>query len=1055
MQNALPYVQRTNDLGKCVHDISRHLTQQNSALIDLTQRLESLFDLFSRGNELLKIMQQYSASLQHDITNVRKMHASYKQTVETIALHMESVQDHLQSITDLLVALHENAGSFISSAQTLGHLAKNTEIRAYHAKREGKGLGIIATECLSLAKQAQLPFHDFSSVLKDLEEVALPVIQELDTVIDLSEWSRHLFDTSLKTLETIDNATTTLQAIVKRVEENSALSTALQANIDTGLSTLKGQMVLSLTAIDDLSIRCSHIQSQAHIVNTLHNMLAAGTEELPHDQERRPAIQHHYDHYLQESIRSSSRFMNVKKLPVFSSEVFQSILSMEKQVKTLNASVQDITQYRDYVGTGMNEVHSLAQQILDFLGKAQTMYEHLHGLGANLHAEVQKIETLMGSTTKIFNKLKTLTTFARIEEGRSMQYQDIIGPIVQNFVDLEIETEQAFALFAPKLAQLKKNIQFLRTQREMIRPEQLKYPDYSKIKLFLDDIVRVFIEEHKQIAHIARSAEDLYKNNTILEHDWQRFQTITSTIQEITGSFTAQAPRYEHGPALGRTRTKITLCLTNDPITLLPDKKTDITSHQVIGNMSCGLFQFGEGVDVIPALCEDYTISDDGLVYTFTLRSDLKYQNGKPLMIEAIKEGFINALQGPNFSLFDMIEGAKEFIATKDRSALGIHILNERTLQLRLEYPFLPILANCATNIADPYIIDTLLIGAGPFRLVEYEQGAHLVLAANVHYFEGRPPIDELHFSIIEEEMARYPAFQKGLIDIFHATGEVLRTISREQPHILKTIPELSVQYLVMNCRKAPFTNVLVRKALCHAIDIRTMVQRFNPQNAIPARGLFPPSVNVANPNVKGYAYDVQQAKAFLAQAGYPNGLPDVYTFDARDNASVLRRAEFVKACLTDVGIRVNINPMPWNELLTKQYSGDSMLSFGGWVGDNGDPDNFVYTLFHSSSQGRSGNMFFFGSDQLDALMDTARKTRNVEKRTALYREIEQRIIDQAPCLFLYHRLQNIAVRREIIGFKPHPLGFLRVPHVYSPRPARTSVSRRDTNDHHPAPLVS
>jgi methyl-accepting chemotaxis protein len=545
MQNALPYVQRTNDLGKCVHDISRHLTQQNSALIDLTQRLEALFDLFSRGNELLKIMQQYSASLQHDITNVRKMHASYKQSVETIALHMESVQDHLQSITDLLVALHENAGSFISSAQTLGHLAKNTEIRAYHAKREGKGLGIIATECLSLAKQAQLPFHDFSSVLKDLEEVALPVIQELDTVIDLSEWSRHLFDTSLKTLETIDNATTTLQAIVKRVEENSALSTTLQANIDTGLSTLKGQMVLSLTAIDDLSIRCSRIQSQAHIVNTLHNMLSAGTKELTRDQEHLLAIQHHYDHYLQESIRSSSRFMNVKKLPVFSSEVFQSILSMEKQIKTLNASVQDITQYRDYVGTGMNEVHSLAQQILDFLGKAQTMYEHLHGLGANLHAEVQKIETLMGSTTKIFNKLKTLTTFARIEEGRSMQYQDIIGPIVQNFVDLEIKTEQAFALFAPKLAQLKKNIQFLRTQHEMIKAEQLKYPDYSKIKLFLDDIVRVFIEEHKQIAHIARSAEDLYKNNTILEHDWQRFQTITSAIQEITGAFTAQAPRYD------------------------------------------------------------------------------------------------------------------------------------------------------------------------------------------------------------------------------------------------------------------------------------------------------------------------------------------------------------------------------------------------------------------------------------------------------------------------------------------------------------------------------
>jgi peptide/nickel transport system substrate-binding protein len=146
---------------------------------------------------------------------------------------------------------------------------------------------------------------------------------------------------------------------------------------------------------------------------------------------------------------------------------------------------------------------------------------------------------------------------------------------------------------------------------------------------------------------------------------------------------------------------------------------------------------------------------------------------------------------------------------------------------------------------------------------------------------------------------------------------------------------------------------------------------------------------------------------------------------------------------------------MSWKELLAKQYSGDSFLSFGGWVGDNGDPDNFVYPLFHSSSQGQSGNTFYFSSSRIDGLMDRARKTRNVVQRIELYRDIEQQIIDEAPCAFLYHRLQNIAIRREIMGFKPHPLGFWRAHHVASSRTSTPGVSVQRKNDRKIVHLVS
>jgi len=1054
MHNITQYIHRTDDLGKCVNGISRHLTSHSDNLNELTTRLESLFDLFSRGNELLKIMQQYSSSLQQDINNVKRVHSSYRQTVEHIAQHMGSVQDHLKSITRLLTELQNNAGAFVSSAQTLGHLAKNTEIRAYHAQKEGKGLGIIAKECLTLAKQAQLPFHDFHTVLKNLQGIAEPVIQELQTVLELSQWSHHLFDTSLTTLGTIDTATATLNTIVSRIEESSKLSRELQDNIDKGLDTLKKQMVLSLTTIDDLSIRCSHIRSHARILETLSSITDKMMPEHKFDPVVITRVQEQYKHYLEESIRASSQFTSTKKIPTFSQEIYKSIQSMHEQITVLDSSAQDLIAYRDNVGSGMTEVISLAQQITNFLDKAQTMNEHLNGLGNDLQTEVLDIEELIRSTTKIFNQMKTLTTFARIEEGRSEAHRAIIKPIVQNFVDLETETERAFSRFAPMLSDLRKDIQFLRSHYVIARPETLKYPDYSKIRLFLDDLVRVFADEHQQIKNIVTATEELFQNNFLLENDWNTFQAVTSTIHDITRTFATYKTEY-HAPATTRKRTRVVMCLSSDPITFLPDRKTDITSHQVICNMSCGLFQFGEGVDVIPALCEDYTISEDGLEYTITMRDAIKYHTGKPIRIEAVKEAFFNALNGPNFGLFDMIDGAKDFIATKDRKALGVQILNNRKISIRLEYPYLPFLANCATNIADPYIAETIPHTTGPFRLIEYEPGSHIIFAANEHYHEGRPPVDELHYAIIEDETARYPAFKQGTIDVFQPTGESLNVLLREQPHVLMTLPELSIQYFVMNCQLEPFNRVEVRKAICHALDVQTMVNRFSPKNAIPAKGLYPPSINVFNPGVQNYRYDPPRARELMTRSGYKNGLPDVYTLDVRDSASVIQRAEFVKASLTDIGIRVNINPMPWKELLAKQYSGDSLLSFGGWIGDNGDPDNFVYPLFHSSSQGQSGNTFFFSSSDLDGLMDRARKTRNVEQRNQLYRQMEQQIIDKAPCVFLYHRLQNIAVRKEITGFKPHPLGFWRAHHVCSSRTVHSGKSNQRENDRRPVHLVS
>ncbi|MCX7995914.1 MAG: ABC transporter substrate-binding protein, partial [candidate division WOR-3 bacterium] len=145
---------------------------------------------------------------------------------------------------------------------------------------------------------------------------------------------------------------------------------------------------------------------------------------------------------------------------------------------------------------------------------------------------------------------------------------------------------------------------------------------------------------------------------------------------------------------------------------------------------------------------------------------------------------------------------------------------------------------------------------------------------------------------------------------------------------------------------------------------------------------------------------------------------------------AAIRRAEFIKSCLNEIGIRVEINPLPWHDFLESTYRGNFLLCIQGWISETGDPDNFLYPLFHTNSFGYPGNTFFFSNPEIDKMIDQARKIRNIKQRLKYYQEIEERILEEAPGVFLYHSLKNIAVRKELRGFKPHPLGILRLKYV-------------------------
>jgi peptide/nickel transport system substrate-binding protein len=941
----------------------------------------------------------------------------------------------LKSISQLLHDIQASANLFITSAQALATLAKNAEISAHHAQKEGKGLAIIARECLSLAQRAQLPFRGLSILLRNLQQAAQPIITELRTIIELSSRSQKLLKRSFGSLKTIDEITVSLKKIIARAEEHSALNRHLRADISQGMDVFTQQLLSSSTLLDDISIRCAQITSLGHTLDTLDAILLSidqyGVTEnkkpIYHETRTERHIKKQLKFSFNEYTKTLKQLPMTQDLPLFRGFLATNLARITKQVDALNLSCDELKAYEKDLGLGCTEVIKLLAQIEGFSKETQQLNDRLKNVTENLMDKIKNIKDLIHTASKICSKIKTLSVFAKIEEGRSVVYKKTLSPIVEEFARLQAKTEYTLRTITPQIEQLHRDVQQLEKQTIVTVTKKAKRPDYSKIKIILEDLVRVFEEEKTMMKDMSRLVNKLYRNDELLKTAWRDYKASLSRISTASSPFgkTFEEQRVR-SPGIIKSESIIRINLPDDPLTLSPDKKIDVNSHQIICNLSAGLFQFGEGTGVIPGLCEYYSLSEDGTEYTFRIRKGLKFQNGKPLEIEHVKDALIKALEGPNFNFFEMIKGAKTFALTRDATEFGIRIIDRSTIKIELEYPFLPIIANLATNCADPYLAADLPIGMGPFKLITWEHGKRIILRANEYYFEGRPPVDELHFVIDKTEEDSYELFKSGMLSVYLPTGESLKKLRDETPSALSSVPELSVLYLCMNCQKEPFDNKYIRQALACAVDARNLVDRLLKGTAIASKGIFPPSMKISDHKSSEYLYNQQKAQDIMCKAGFKNGLPGMYLLDVSDSPSVIKQAEFVKSNLADIGVKVEINPMPWHNLIEKTFAGESMLSFRGWVSDNGDPDNFMYPLFHSSSRGRTGNTFYFSSPEIDRAIEHARTMRNLHKRRLLYREIEKKVLDESPGVFLYHRLHTVAIQKGILGMKPHPLGLIR-----------------------------
>ena len=1033
-------------LTEKVDVFSQSLNNQGDAFNELIPRLELLFQLFSRSDNLIKIIRDYSTNFKKDVYDFRLNLAEQELRIQEITERVAAVRTRLVTIEELFAATQSESARFVASAQSLAYLAKNAEIRAYQARGEGRGLAIIAKEALALARLAQVPFRNLGGLIDNLKDIARPVARELEGTAEVSVRSHDLLDKTIDSLQTIDETNSFLQKIITGIEQNTAVYNQLKSKVSGGLAVLKDQFQNSLKRVDDLSIHTAEIHALSQVLRDLDKMRL----ELAADPAR-PALEYNFRFWLRENLRILGKLATGKEPPLFPELVNKDIIQIHKQITVLGGAMRELVKYGEDLSSGMGEIGNLESRIDEYYRDIRGIFDRLHDLGEKLEREFTAMEKLLSATGKISARIKTLAVFARIEEGRCPKdSRALISPVVAEFARLERETENAFLNVRPRFSELQKQIRELIRDTAISAKAGLRPPDYAKLKLYLDDIIRVFSEEEGAVQDVVRIAGRLLQNNPQFTKDWQEYETAVARIIHARRGFeeflkTETPPT---APVYIRPLVAIAINLNNDPVTLLPDLKTDETSHAVIMNYSGGLFDFGPGSDILPGICEEYEIAPDSTEYRFRIREGIRYHDGQKLRIEDLRDGLLRALTGPNSGFFDMIQGGRDYRGDKRADRVAVKVLNNRTLQVRLEYPFLPILANLATHVADPYRPGDPPIGLGPFRITDWQKGESIVLRAHKEYYGGAPAIDELRFLVVKNSAEGYEMFKRGQLDVFEPGSDLLAAIKNEYPHRLHSTAELSVQFLGMNCEKFPFNNKLIRKAVSHAVDNRRFIRDCMGGDGIPARGVFPPAMRVYNPKLEGYRYNLERARSMMAEAGYPKGLPDPCVLEVNDTPSSFRRAEFIKNSLAEIGMPIEINIRSWNTLLERTYAGKTMLYIQGWVSDNGDPDNFLYPLFHSRSFGSAGNTFFYANPEIDRELDNARRTRNMNQRIKIYRRLEGQILDDAPAVFLVHTMQHYLVSDKIRGFKNHPLGLVRARHLCrkeDPRPPVEPV--RGLND--------
>lgn len=480
----------------------------------------------------------------------------------------------------------------------------------------------------------------------------------------------------------------------------------------------------------------------------------------------------------------------------------------------------------------------------------------------------------------------------------------------------------------------------------------------------------------------------------------------------------------------------------------------------VVNQLYNSLVQLDDSLNIKPCIAKSWHISNDGLTYEFTLRNDVFFQDDNEVFPKGQHRKCIAA---------DVVYAFNRIISA-DLSSPGSWVFkgkideknpfsapNDSTFILKLNKPFRPMLgiltmqycSIVAKEAVDYWGKDFRAhpVGTGPFYLKNWIQGQALFLKKNELYFEkdknniALPYLDGIRMSCISERKTAYLELITNKLDylfglessyvnqLVTAKGE-LQPAQRERFNFNKS-PYLNSEYIGFNTQQnnAALMNKKVRQALNYALDRKSMLKALRNSVGVAANaGFVPKGLPSFDPSiVKGYYFDPDKARNLLAEAGYPNGknMPEINLLTSQD---YLDLCTFIAHQWSEIGVNCKIDVMEAATLREMMSKGQAPMFRGSWLADYPDAESFLGVFY--SKNPSPPNYTRFNNPTFDKLYESALQENDDKKRYAIYQQMDNLLIEEAPVVFLFYDEIASFSQKKVLNFNNNPINLLSLKSV-------------------------
>lgn len=491
--------------------------------------------------------------------------------------------------------------------------------------------------------------------------------------------------------------------------------------------------------------------------------------------------------------------------------------------------------------------------------------------------------------------------------------------------------------------------------------------------------------------------------------------------------------RSDNNPAAGEgVRRAQAIFLSGDQPDTLDPARAHGGAGSIVGHIFSGLVTLDTGLQVRPDLAAGWQVSPDGQHYTFYLRQDARFHDGRAVTAYDVVfswERAVSPALGSDTALTYLgdIVGANEAAQGATTHISGLHVVDDYTLEVAVDAPkpyFLGKLTFPAAFVVDRDNMDRpnweyRPNGSGPFKLQLWRDDDMLILARNPDYYGQVAQVQHIVYLMGPDlPLSLYENDNIDLTGIGGSTLDRARDPNNPWAQELQIAPSFCTSYISFNNRLPPFDDARVRQAFNLALDRPRLIAALYGDDVLPAAGILPPGMPgyTARP---APVFDPVGARALLDAAGYAALPPLTFTASGYDDVDPLVTAA-ISMWQANLGADITVQLVDPYTYFDQLYAGHIGHFFTtGWCADYPDPENFLDVLFHNGS---SQNLAAYHNSEVDGLLERARVAGNVQQRLALYAQAEILILADAPVAVLQHGLSSILVKPRVHGYVLTPI---------------------------------